>query len=194
MKNLIKISLICFIGTILMTSCNSNFSITKRHYTKGYYVDNVKSKHTKVVEENDKLSRSNGNESHNVDQDQELNSATMKNSDQQPINNNNIVVNSSKNENTEAKSSQLSSENEIGSSELSVDPITTVKNSYKKLKYAKAGAKQGEGLSLFWIIILVILILWLFGVISTGFAIGSIINLLLLVALILLILWLLRII
>lgn len=48
-----------------------------------------------------------------------------------------------------------------------------------------------DGLSLFWIIILIVLILWLLGFISGNF--GGIINLLLIIALILLILWLLKV-
>jgi hypothetical protein len=50
-----------------------------------------------------------------------------------------------------------------------------------------------EARSLFWIVILVLLILWALGIISGSFGLGILFNLLLLIALILLILWLLRI-
>src|SRR3990167_5281695 len=53
---------------------------------------------------------------------------------------------------------------------------------------------DGDGLSLFGIIILIILILWLVGAISGGWGLGGLIHILLVIALILLILWLLRII
>ncbi|MBK6834313.1 MAG: lmo0937 family membrane protein [Bacteroidetes bacterium] len=55
-------------------------------------------------------------------------------------------------------------------------------------------ASSGDGLSLLWIVILVLLILWALGLISGGFGLGGFINILLVIALILLILWLLRII
>ncbi|MES2555485.1 MAG: DUF5670 family protein [Bacteroidota bacterium] len=57
-----------------------------------------------------------------------------------------------------------------------------------------SAAHDGEGLSLFGIIILIILILWLVGAISGGWGLGGLIHILLVIALILLILWLLHII
>lgn len=63
--------------------------------------------------------------------------------------------------------------------------------SAKKGIHSDSMKDSSEGLSLFWIVILIILILWAIGFI--GGSIGGLINLLLLVALILLILWLLRV-
>jgi hypothetical protein len=57
----------------------------------------------------------------------------------------------------------------------------------------KARASSGEALSLFWIVILILLLLWAIGVISGGWGLGGVIYILLVIALILLILWLLRI-
>jgi len=56
------------------------------------------------------------------------------------------------------------------------------------------GPHSDEALSLIWIIILVVLILWLLGYLGGGWGIGGAIHLLLVIALVLLILWLLRII
>ena len=52
---------------------------------------------------------------------------------------------------------------------------------------------NGDGLSLFWLVILILLIIWAIGLASGGFGLGGLINLLLLVALVLLILWLLHV-
>jgi Family of unknown function (DUF5670) len=52
---------------------------------------------------------------------------------------------------------------------------------------------NGNGLSLFWVVILIILILWAIGLAAGGFGLGGLINVLLVIALILLILWLLQI-
>ena len=57
-------------------------------------------------------------------------------------------------------------------------------------KFVNSQQTERDGLSLFWIIILVILILWALGF---GFGVGDIIHVLLVIALVLLILWLLRI-
>jgi len=53
--------------------------------------------------------------------------------------------------------------------------------------------REHEGLSLFWIVILILLILWAIGLASGGFGIGGLINVLLVIALVLLILWLLEV-
>jgi len=51
----------------------------------------------------------------------------------------------------------------------------------------------GAALSLLWIVIVIILILWLVGILAGGFGLGGLLNILLIIALVLLILWLLRI-
>lgn len=64
----------------------------------------------------------------------------------------------------------------------------------KKLDNQKMKARAAdEALSLFWIVILILLILWAVGVISGGWGLGGVIYILLIIALVLLILWLLRI-
>ncbi len=68
------------------------------------------------------------------------------------------------------------------------------KLSLKSMKKSTPAPIVGEALSLLWIVILVLVILWLLGFITGGFGLGGLIHLLLLIALILLILWLLRII
>jgi cobalamin biosynthesis Mg chelatase CobN len=62
----------------------------------------------------------------------------------------------------------------------------------QKMKSSARGSS--EGLSLFWIVILILLILWALGVIGGGWGLGGLIYILLVLALILLILWLLRVI
>ncbi len=51
--------------------------------------------------------------------------------------------------------------------------------------------RNGDGLSLFWIVILIVLVLWALGLLA---GLGGLINILLVIALVLLILWLLEII
>lgn len=58
---------------------------------------------------------------------------------------------------------------------------------------ANLAASNDDGLSLFWVIILILLIFWAIGLASGGFGMGGLINVLLVIALILLILWLLQV-
>jgi hypothetical protein len=68
-----------------------------------------------------------------------------------------------------------------------------VKNVKKAVTRAGAAASSGDALSLFWIVILILLVLWVAGLIGGGWGLGWVINVLLVIALVLLILWLLRI-
>lgn len=61
-------------------------------------------------------------------------------------------------------------------------------------KQSNSARNSDDGLSLFGIIILILIVLWLVGAISGGWGLGGLIHILLVLALILLILWLLRII
>ncbi|MCC6372390.1 MAG: hypothetical protein IT236_15405, partial [Bacteroidia bacterium] len=54
-------------------------------------------------------------------------------------------------------------------------------------------SEDNEERSLFWVVVLVLVVLWALGLISGGLGLGILINLLLVIALVLLILWLLRI-
>lgn len=74
-------------------------------------------------------------------------------------------------------------------------PMTKKMNAaMKKMKSNSAAPASDDGLSLLWIVILVLLILWAFGLVGGGWGLGGLINILLVIALILLILWLLRVI
>lgn len=72
-------------------------------------------------------------------------------------------------------------------------PVTQSKHSLFEKNKIGSSASDKDGLSLFWVVILVLLILWALGFLTGGFGLGGLINLLLVIALILLILWLLRI-
>ena len=192
MKKLITLSSIFIITSVLFTSCRSNMSVTKRHYNNGYYITNTKAKQTNsrsaeeervakkevkktvepskvIIEENDKDSYFNQN-------------PIMANSD--------VVASTEKVQ--DKKISKSIAMKRLRDTAIEA-PASQVKHIVSQAKNIRTYTAEGDGLSLFWIIILVLLILWAIGFISSGFLIGSVINLLLLVALILLILWLLRI-
>ncbi|NNM94984.1 MAG: lmo0937 family membrane protein [Bacteroidia bacterium] len=71
--------------------------------------------------------------------------------------------------------------------------VQTVSSTLNSITDDGDNHSRGDGLSLFWLIILIILIVWAIGLLAGGFGLGGLINILLVIALILLILWLLRI-
>ncbi len=78
-----------------------------------------------------------------------------------------------------------------------VQNIFTEKNSIKRVKQITQQIKtlkhDDDGLSFFWSIIVLIVIIWLIAYFTGGWGLGGLINLLLVVAVILFVLWLLRI-
>jgi len=167
-------------------------SITKRHYNNGYYIAHTKgkqsvntSKEEVVLAKTKKSLYVIHNETKTISGYSQGNIAA----------DNNVIVASNENRNkTEVHLKAKQSLHQ--KTAIAVTPVMQVKSvlSDRKKVSADVSADERDGLSLFWIVILVILILWAVGFLAGGFGLGGFINLLLLVALILLILWLIRII
>jgi hypothetical protein len=177
---------------VIHSSCGSNLTIAKRHYNSGYYFShNTGNKNI--------YKQTNEDENIAIKTIEPINvSVEPKEFSKKYVHQNsksNDVFNSDRNIETSFKT--ISTKN---SNQLSKPKITSIKTSVKEIKQTLLERKitstttvERDGLSLFWIIIVVILILWLLGFLAGGFGLGGLINLLLLIALILLILWLLRI-
>ena len=191
MKKLIPFSAICIIACILFTSCGSSISITKRHYNNGYYIaysggkqDDAPPKEEKRVvrtETNDPLN--------SLKEKAEKNTLGLY-SLKSPITESNDLVAS--NEKIEHKSiSQLKLKQALKQNSKIIElPATQIKNRFLKSKKDSFAPMVEGGLSLFWLVILVVLILWALGFLIGGF--GGLLNILLVIALILFILWLLK--
>ncbi len=185
MKKLITYTSICLIAILLMPSCSSKMGLMKRHYSKGYYVSHSGSKNkTPIAKE----------ESKRVDTEKieiiQVVSAQPKEK---------TFENQVKPKPTESimasaiptKKGYVNMERKTNYKSITVTkPATEVRKMITQLGTASS---DRDGLSLFWLVILVILILWLFGFLAGGFGLGGLINILLVIALILLILWLLRV-
>ena len=192
MKKIITFITISFLVGILVPSCSTKISLVKKHYSKGYYLA-----FNKV--------------NHNTDSKKQDNVIT--NLNPSPV----YVVQNTNSQKLELKKSSESSKVDIATSKpiafasgQKLNAINDKKNNQVskvvfnqkhtfKINNTQVSVKQNrssnsdEGRSLFWIIILILVILWALGLISGGFGLGVLVNLLLLIALILLILWLLRI-
>jgi hypothetical protein len=194
MKKLLNIASMFALAGIIISSCSPNVSITKRRYTKGYYVEHHSKKHQVKTNESEKVA---------IDKKKEpvlvLPKATL-----QPAGNNQSVkiipqekkalaAGSSKNNRTikSRESFTKSVEDLLSFTLVKPNPLKAVKALPDKLGTADAG---DTALSLAWIIIVVLAILYLLGILLDVAGGSGLIHLFAVVILILLILWLLRII
>ncbi len=191
MKKLITYGALCTIAAILFSSCMSNLSITKRHYTGGYYVDYSKGTQagTITAAREEKTSQPKVSIPSTPEQVPATNTITV-----EPIKTTANVIQQS-NKRMQAKIRvQKSAMNESNQKTNALESVIIPNKPV--LDEAPASVSDDSGaraLSLLWLVIVIILILWLIGILAGGFGLGGLINLLLLIALILLILWLLRV-
>jgi hypothetical protein len=184
MKNQNLFVALSLIGVVLISSCNTNLSIVKRKSNKGFYVslNHQKNKNADTEKQEKgitKTTESSINKLEFIDEE--------------------ILAQSNDDLNILPASTQPNQKHSI---ERTIPKVKTnkvqqnaseIKQIFKKENKRVLRPESG-GLSLLWLVIVIILILWLFGFLAGGWGMGGMINLLLLVALILLILWLLRII
>lgn len=191
MKKLMNLFSICIIAGLLLSSCKSSTSITKRHYNKGYYIAHSKNNPSKVKQANQSVA----DKTNTIEQYQTGDAPK-------------VVINKM------AEPKSITTENEVTVSRDQIEGKAKTPSSlqkafhFKPISINKSGAEvnktsgkeissahdddDDDGLSLFGFVILLVLILWALGFFIGGF--GGLIHLLLVVALVLLILWLLRII
>lgn len=183
-----KIKLIYFAGVIiaacLLGACHPGNILLKRHYTSGYYYAHAaKKKDTSPVAYGSNTTRGAVSVPQAVDKQLFMAGA---NEPAQPV--------------ARVDHGLATGKTSFNKSDKKVHrpPVYSLAPVVPNLRLAEMHpafrplASDRDGLSLLWIVILVILILWAVGYL--GFGAGNLINLLLVVALILLILWLLRII
>jgi hypothetical protein len=192
MKKIFTLTTACIILCLVFASCKSNLSITKRHYNNGYYIAHSKGKQNSTAsKEEGKIVQHKAPVSlYSIPAPAEKEMITPA----EQLNNKVIIA---------AKT--IKKENKIAPISIA-KPVVNAKTGL--IKYPVAKIKSGiaqnssmtksdddddDGLSLFWIVILVIVLLWAVGFLG-GFLFGGLIHLLLLVALVFLILWLLHII
>jgi hypothetical protein len=190
MKKILTLTTACIILCLVLASCKSNLSITKRHYNNGYYIAHSKGK------QNPTASKEEGKI---VQRKASLSPYSIPASIEKEI----ITPAKQQNNKTIITANALKEENKVTSVYIA-KPVVNAKTGLIKYPAPKIKSRASQnnsviisdddddGLSLFWIIILIIVILWAVGFLAFG--LGSLIHLLLLVALILLILWLLRVI
>jgi hypothetical protein len=198
MKNLIKFCAALITASVLFSSCESNFSITKRHYNKGYYIDYTKSNKAITSKADNNISQNPTMVSVNTGQNVVKQDAVPVNSVQSIVEKNAIAVTSIKKALPKVGLRPVATQNlpvktEANESSFLGNNSTRYNSPEKATNITDGDHGERRALSLLWLVIVIVLILWLIGLLAGGFGLGGFINLLLLVALILLILWLLRI-
>jgi uncharacterized membrane protein len=190
MKKIFTLSAICIIGSILFSACKSNTSITKRHYRDGYYITHNKGKQAATNNEEEKNVRKNTKK-------QVYNPLPGVNQNQNPayeVENKFAIINTNVVASKEKTKTKIISKQPVSYKTKIIETLAAHISNKSPLQKIAVADSDRDGLSLFWIIILIILILWAVGFLAGGFGLGGLIHLLLVIALVLLILWLLRII
>lgn len=201
MRKLITFVSICLTLSLLITSCGS-VSITKRQHSRGYHISHNNMKHKKDVSNTENESTNLAQKDENIENTQKsISSPDNKKKAIKPlsIGKNNISEQVKPITKTDLTQKTNQSENtketfinDSKSAPLIVNNVSSkIKDTVNNSKERISNARNESGLSLLWLIIVIVLILWLLGLL---FGIGDFIHLLLVVALILLILWLLGII
>ena len=190
MKKLITCTVICIVTSLVFSSCMSNMSITKRHYTDGYYIAHNKGKQTGLLPKEEKTIPAKKRMPLYFVQDEAQQNTTDRHSTQLALAAKAVVKTRTEHEPVAMQTRQQAP----GSKEATVEkPVMHIQSGLPETTHLNNNAAAGEGLSLLWVVIVVILVLWVIGFLAGGFGLGGLINLLLLIALILLILWLLSI-
>lgn len=198
MKNLITLSLTIGILSSLLFSCGSSLTVTKRHYNKGYHISynkipkSVDNKdEEKLISKTESYSTSNNtretvNQTEEIAIEKEIASVSASQED---------VSEMDLDDEEKTSIAKFDFKQEFGKvANTTQESVSKIKSSLsdKYVSIENSSPRSEDGLSMVWIIILVILILWALGF---GFGgLGNLIHLLLVVALILLILWLLGVI
>lgn len=205
MKNSIKFCLLLTLSSVLFFACGSSRSLTKKHYNNRYYIGMSKSENAKAEEKS-----TNNSASTEVIKTETTITAVETKTETVPTTQTNSAIEPP---DMSANSTTVNTDDEKKSIDQSTDkqPSQTVKNKDAKFKITEfpyaitkkivdtkeklsVQSAEGDALSLLWIVIIVLLILWALGWLAGGLGMGGLIHVLLIIALILLILWLLRVI
>lgn len=186
MKTTITYMVGCLAILILLGSCNSNNVLLKRHYMKGYYFSHADKKSDVAV--NTKKSESSVVHHSPVTS---LVAPVVRNDKAASLSASAAITQKVSATNAHQPFKKLLANKPLRKI-YSLNPVSLGKEMKKSA--LKPLVRDDSGLSLFWVVILILLILWAIGWLTGGFGLGNLIHLLLVAALVLLILWLLHII
>ncbi|MCD6065813.1 MAG: hypothetical protein K0S33_639 [Bacteroidetes bacterium] len=202
MKKLLQLIAVSILTAFIFSSCANQTSIVKRRYNNGYYVSHTSKKHAKnnssdVAVKADKmehvkpdLTKEKQREVSAPDPNQLIAEAAIKQA-------NALGSEQYKKHQESVNKKQKFAYNAYANH---VDKIRRIEKltgndriSSSIESKMKSQHTEHDVLSLFWVVLLVLLLLYLIGLLFDGFGLGWAVHIILLVLLILLILWLLRV-
>jgi len=182
MKHLFYLLVGVMLGLIILPSCNSSMSITKRRYNKGYYVQHTKHKQEKKLAKS-KAAEKRALTDYKLKATEHIPKVTPE--VQAPVKKAIAAVSEAPKERHSVKARAPLPAAALGL----ISPLKALDTADKLIKMADAG---DDALSLLWVVVIVLLIVWLLGILfEVG---GGFVHILGVIALVLLILWLLKII
>ena len=191
-------------ATLLLSSCGtqlSTVSITKRHYSSGYYVDINNTKHKTETASQKTIPIATGTpvlESSPVTREEVANNVSETTPVKAVTASGTIATPKNKNDNLKeltASTDKYSATNHQKQN-ITLNTLQELKNIQTISRSISSERKghNGNNHSLLWTIIVILLILWLISFLMGGWGLGGLLNLLLVIALVLIILSLLGII
>ena len=188
MKKTTGIGTLLIAISILLSSCGTKFSLMQRHYRDGYYIAHNSGKQKGSTRNVDKSEGGKDKPEQYVRM--HMKTGAINPGIAQKEVSGKVITGKAKMEMTQSKKITQTGGmfTELKKGTTIRRPVTGTEGAFRPV------SSNSDGLSWFWTIIVIILIIWLIGYLLGGFGLGGLINVLLLVALILLILWLLRII
>lgn len=200
MKTTITLFAFLLFAGLILPSCG--VTITKRQHLRGYYVSTNPRHHVgkgEAVIKTDENKPVASTQSAAVEavEATKLEVAEAPATINEHANAFDVIANDKQHDAAPAASVEASSTERtfsLSSMAQKVPMMKKMQSTVKKIKASSNAPTSGDALSLLWIVIVVLLILWAIGLLAGGWGLGGLINLLLLIAVILLILWLLRII
>lgn len=198
MKRILNYSALLMLTIVLMTSCGSQKSFSDRHYNNRYYIGMSKAEKTpKIKGDNletitpateEEFTLTSNTETENVET-----TVTVDSPEEVKVTTEESIA-TAPGEKVVRQKGTLPKffNNSTGKSQET--PFSILEKAENVKEKISPPASSDDALSLLWIVIVIILILWLLGFALGGLGLGGAIHVLLVIALILLILWLLGII
>ncbi len=192
MKKLLNYSALFITASILFSSCASNFSVMKRHYNSGYYVDYSKNTPTTIAQKvTAKTTPTQITPSVPTEQPKATISSQLAQSDKNTKAVTNVIVANTKKMKTKAILSALAKQSSSTSIAKMEGTAVQAKSFAPETVTMSTKTNEGGHISVLLLIIIIILAICLLDAILAG--LGPLLYLLFLVALILFILWILKI-
>ncbi len=195
MKRILNFSALLMFTIVVLTSCGTKKSFADRHYNNNYYIGMSKAEKTPKIKA-DKLEKitPEAEQEFVLASNTEIATKVSTDSPAEVTVSSEEAIQPATPEIAVEQKETLSNKLNRADRKSQETPFALLEKAEKVKEKISPPASSDDALSLLWIVIVIILILWLLGYALGGLGLGGAIHILLVIALILLILWLLGII